>query len=117
MRDAEQGCCSLCLLVSSSTWPLNKVSLNVNALFSSYFLPKMIIDTLVFYHVLHCILTLVYSLFRVHHQQLSYLVMLFILMLCALNGRGGGLMEFIYKRSSWPHVPGELLHQLGGVLI
>ncbi len=30
---------------------------------------------------------------------------------------GGGLMEFIYKRSPWQHVPGELLHHLGGVLI
>ena len=57
VRDAGLGCCSLCLLVISSTLPLNKVSLVINALFSSYFLPKVIIDTLMIYHVFHCILT------------------------------------------------------------
>ncbi len=71
VRDADWGCCSLCLHVSSSTLPLNKLSLNVNALFSSYFLPKVFIDTLMIYHVFHYILTLVYSLLGVHDQKFS----------------------------------------------
>ncbi len=65
--DAHQGRYNLCVHLSSSTLPLNKMSLNVNALFSSYFFSKVLIDTLMIHHIFHCNLTLVFSFLGVHN--------------------------------------------------